>query len=312
MITSTLVRALDIDAASHPRGQPHISSASGLVIVGGWFYFVADDEHHLIALPSTDVASGALQMLALAAAQLPADHAERKRRKSDLEALFHVPGDGRRPPMLIAWGSGSRAQRDVAHVIPLAPDGSLAGAARAVSLTPLHDVLRSRIGELNIEAGLVLGDALWLFSRANVGTPVNGCFRFDLGQAIDFLLADKAGTAVPPVRFMELDLGRMGDVPLGITDATPLKQGWWLLSAVAENTSNAYDDGSCEGVVLAACDPDGNVAWTGQLDDGFKVEGIAFDVQGALWLTTDADSPGVPSELRRLQWPPPGFSLQAR
>lgn len=302
MITSKLVRPLQIDAASHPRGQPHVSSASG-----DWFYIVADDESHLIALRSSDVESGVLQLLPLDEARLPAGHAELKRHKRDLEALFHVPGNARRPPMLIAWGSGSRPQRDLAYVVGLDASGNLACATRMVSLTQLHDVLRSRIGELNIEAGFVQGDGLWLFSRANVSTPVNGCFRLDLSLAIDFLLADEGRGDVPQVHFTELDLGRMGEVPIGITDATPLKEGGWLLSAVAENTLNAYDDGRCDGAVLVACDPDGTVAWTGQLDGGFKVEGIAFDEQGMLWLTTDADNPGVPSGLRCLEWPPPEF-----
>lgn len=312
MILSTLVRSLEIDPASHPRGQPHISSASGLTIVGDWFYIVADDEHHLVALRSADVEAGALRMLPLLDAPLPTDPAERKRHKRDLEALFHVPGDKGRAPMLIAWGSGSRAQRDFAYVVGLAASGSVEGAVRAVSLARLHEVLRRHVGELNIEAGLVQGDDLCLFSRANRSAPVNGCFRLDLGLVIDFLLTDEGAAEVPPVRFAELDLGRIGEVPIGITDATPLKDGGWLLSAVAENTSNAYDDGRCAGAVLVACDPSGKVAWTGQLDGGFKVEGIAFDEQGRLWLTTDADDPGVPSGLRRLRWPPPGCHPQAR
>lgn len=309
MITSA-VRSLEIDAGSHPRGQPHISSASGLVIVGDWFYFVADDENHLIALRSSDVPSGALQMLPLLEARLASDHAERKRQKKDLEALFHLPGNEQRPPLLIAWGSGSRAQRDFAYVVNLDANGSIAGAARAVCLTRLHDVLRSRIGDLNIEAGLVQADRLWLFSRANAGMPVNGCFDLDLRQVIDFLLIDEDRKTLPEVRFTALDLGRMHDVPLGITDATPLKEAGWLLSAVAENTLLAYDDGQCHGAVLVACDHDGKVAWMEQLDGAFKVEGIAFDERGNLWLTTDADAPHVPSELRHLEWPPPGFCMR--
>ncbi len=312
MITSTLVRRLDIDAASHPRGQPHISSASGLVIVADWFYIVADDENHLIALRSADVESGVLRMLPLLEARLPDKKAERKRQKKDLEALFHVPGDKRRPSLLIAWGSGSRAQRDFAYVVGLDADGGVAGAARAVRLTRLHDALRSRVGALNIEAGLVQGDDLLLYSRAKVDAPLNGCFRFDLHQVIDFLLADEDSTHVPRFDFTALDLGRMLDIPMGITDATPLKEGGWLLSVVAENTSNAYDDGPCHGSVLVACDRDGNVTWTEPLDGALKVEGIAFDARGALWLTTDADAPGVPSDLRRMAWPPPGFRLQSR
>ena len=114
--------------------------------------------------------------------------------------------------------------------------------------------------------------------------------------------------------FTQLDLGRMRDIPMGITDATPLKEGGWLLSVVAENTSNAYDDSQCHGSALVACDRDrdGNVAWTQPLDGALKVEGIAFDACGALWLTTDADAPGVQSDLRRMAWPLPGFRLQSR
>src|SRR5690606_17353681 len=180
MLTSILVRSLGLEPGSHPRAQPHISSASGLVIVGGWFYFVADDESHLIGLPGTDVESGALQLWPLEDARLPADHAQRKRLKRDLEALFHVPGDGRRAPMLVAWGSGSTPRRDVAYVIGLDAAGGRAGGARKIPLTRLHDVLRASTPDLNIEAGLVQGDALWLFSRANTGTPSNACFRVDL------------------------------------------------------------------------------------------------------------------------------------
>ncbi|RYZ74578.1 MAG: hypothetical protein EOP91_01980 [Lysobacteraceae bacterium] len=307
MISPTLVRTLAMDPAAHPRGQPHISSASGLVIVGGWFYFVADDENHLIALRGNDVESGVLGLRPLEEARLPVDHAERKRQKRDLEALFLVPGDGHRPSMLVAWGSGSRPRRDVAYMVQLDAGGGLASAARTVSVAKLHDALRSHTPGLNIEAGLVLGDDLCLFSRANAGTPLNGCFRIGLAQAIDFLLADEGRAELPPVRFTELDLGRMGEVPVGITDATALGNGRWLLSAVAENTSNAYDDGRCEGTMLVACSPDGKVAWKGRLDGASKVEGIAFDGHGTLWLTTDADAPGVPSQLRRLPWPPPGF-----
>ncbi len=312
MITSTLIRRLDIDAAAHPRGQPHISSASGLVIVSDWCYIVADDENHLIALQSNDVESGTLRMLPLLDARLPDERKERKRQKKDLEALFHVPGDERRPSLLIAWGSGSRPQRDFAYVVGLDADGGVAGAARAVRLTRLHDALRSRVAALNIEASLVQGDSLLLFSRANVDAPLNGCFRFDLQQMIDFLLADEGSTDVPRFDFTTLDLGRMRDVPMGITDATPLKEGGWLLSAVAENTSNAYDDGQCHGSALVACDRDGKVTWTEPLDGAPKVEGIAFDAQGALWLTTDADEPDVPSDLRRMAWPPAGFGLRSR
>lgn len=304
MISSELIRQLELDAASHPRQQAHISAASGLVIAGDWFYIVADDENHLAALRRSEANSGALRMLCLVEGELPVDPAARKRQKRDLEALFHLPGDGKRTPMLIAWGSGSRPQRDFAYAVELGAQGNLAGSVRTIALASLHGAMRSHVEELNIEAGFVQGDGLWLFSRANAGAPVNGCFRIDLAQAMDFLLGGEGSGVVPELDFSPLDMGRIGGVPLGITDATPLAEGGWLFSAVAENASNAYDDGQCEGTVLGVCDPDGKVAWMDRLEGGFKAEGIALDERGVLWLTTDADDPGVPSQLRCLDWPP--------
>ncbi|WP_460830842.1 DUF6929 family protein [Lysobacter humi (ex Lee et al. 2017)] len=307
MLTSALVRRLEIDPAAHPRGQPHISSASGLVLVGDWFYVVADDENHLITLPRAGVDTAAIGMRPLGDAPLPADPAERKRRKRDFEVLVHVPPRAQRPSMLVAWGSGSRPTRDVAYVIPLEADGRLGGVPRRVSLARLHDALRAHRAHLNIEAALVRDDELWLFSRAHAKAPSNGWFRLGLDDAVGFLLAEDDGADVPPVRFAEIDLGRGGDVPLGIGDAVGLDGGRWLLTATAEATSNTYDDGAFEGSMLMVCEADGEVAWRAQLAGHHKVEGLAFDAHDMLWMTTDADSPDVPSELRRLHWPPPGF-----
>ena len=60
----------------------------------------------------------------LAAGDLPADFAERKRRKPDLEALVLLPGQG----TLLALGSGSRAQRERGFLVQLQADGSLGAA----------------------------------------------------------------------------------------------------------------------------------------------------------------------------------------
>ena len=47
MLLPRCLRSLSVDPRSHPRGQAHLSAASGLVQVAGQFYVVADDEHHL-------------------------------------------------------------------------------------------------------------------------------------------------------------------------------------------------------------------------------------------------------------------------
>lgn len=308
MIATTLVRALDVDPASHPRGRSHICSASGLAVIGDWFYFVADEENHLIALPKDGVEAGALQLLPLGEDPLPADDAERKRRKKDLELVFDVPAQAGAPRMLVAWGSGSRASRDVGYVMTLAADGSLEGRPRRISLAPLHDVLRGYTGDLNIEAGLVLGNELHLFSRASEEAPTNGWFRIDLDALTGFLHTEGDAPRVPAVRFAEIDLGRMGGVPVGISDATARSDGGWLLSGSAEHESDVDDDDRIEGSVLLACAPGGHVTWQARLEGHHKVEGIAFDGRGTLWMTTDDDAPDVPSQLRRLDWPPSGFN----
>ena len=304
MIASTCVRRLTIAPPCHPGQQPHISAASGLVIAGDWFHIVADDEHHLVALRRCDAASGALQLRRLVEGDLPIDPAACKRAKRDLEALLHLPGDAREPAMLVAWGSGSRPQRDIAYAVRLDAEGALTGDVQAIDLASLHRVLRGHAGTLNIEAACVHGDALWLFSRANAGSPVNGRFRIDLQQAVDFLRAGGGHHALPSIEFSTLDLGCIGSVPLGITDAAALPEGGWLLSAVAEDTTNAYDDGRCLGSILAVCGHDGAVARSERLEGDPKVEGIAMDESGVLWLTTDADDARVASELRCVRWQP--------
>ena len=47
MLPLTLLRPLTVDPATHPRGQPHLSAASGLVCAQGRVHVVADDELHL-------------------------------------------------------------------------------------------------------------------------------------------------------------------------------------------------------------------------------------------------------------------------
>ena len=47
LLSPHFVRTLALDPTQHPRGQPHLSAASGLVRVRQRLYVVADDELHL-------------------------------------------------------------------------------------------------------------------------------------------------------------------------------------------------------------------------------------------------------------------------
>ena len=70
--------------------------------------------------------------------------------------------------------------------------------------------------------------------HSNPKAPSNGWFRIDLASAIDFLQGDGRASLAPAVRFAELDLGRMGGVPLGISDATARDR-----AAISASTSAA-------------------------------------------------------------------------
>ena len=88
----------------HPRGQPHLSAASGLVCAHGRVYVMADDEHHLAVFRDRR-SPGRLHRVF--AGDLPHETEARKKRKPDMETLFLLPspkagGDD----ALIALGSG--------------------------------------------------------------------------------------------------------------------------------------------------------------------------------------------------------------
>ena len=94
----------------------------------------------------------------------------------------------------------------------------------------------------------------------------------------------------------------MEGVGLAVTDAIALPDGRLLLSAAAEDTPNAVDDGPVVATALALVDGDGVLAVARVPEVGGrvpKVEGLALrDVRGGevhLLAVVDADDPDVPS-----------------
>lgn len=297
MLPTHCLRRLLVDPADHPRGQAHLSSASGLVLAGRKAYVVADDEHHVAQFDAQDPVASPLRLVRIAAGTLPADAAQRKARKPDLETLIVFPG--RRPgeaDLLVAWGSGSRPQRERAFVLRLDARGEIASDAEEVSLERFYRPLRERFGELNLEAGLVQGNRVHLFQRAHRGQPLNGRASFAAHALQDWLRG--AVTDAPlPLALESLDLGRVAGVPLGITDAAVRPQGGWVFCAVAEDTADAYADGACVGSAIVQVDAHLRVLPCEPLAGAPKVEGIAVTGSGRIWLVTDADDPQRASEL---------------
>ncbi|MES3002627.1 MAG: hypothetical protein V4787_18195 [Pseudomonadota bacterium] len=304
MLTPRLLRLLTLDSQDHPRGQGHLSSASGLVRAADHLYIVADDEIHLACLDARDPGASEIHLVRIGQDRLPGDKVARKAAKPDTELLVHLPGDaaGERD-RLVLFGSGSRPTRERAFVLALQPDGALADMAREVSLEKLYEPLRARFGELNLEAGYVADGRLHLFQRAHGSQPLNGHVTYDARMFGAWL--DEPTTNPPvPLSVEPLDLGAVSGVPLGITDAASRPGGGFIFTAVAEDTNDAYNDGACVGSVVGWCDDAGRVHACEQLAGAPKVEGIAYASADRLWLVTDADDPARPSELLELQWTP--------
>jgi hypothetical protein len=100
-----------------------------------------------------------------------------------------------------------------------------------------------------------------------------------------------------------VDLGSIDDVMLGWTDADVLGDQL-IVSAAAERTDNAIDDGACRGSAIALIDWNGRVVQQHPLDGMHKVEGIAATARNGiihLDLVTDNDDPASPAWHLRAQ-----------
>jgi hypothetical protein len=293
-----LLGPLLLDPALHPRGQPHLSAASGLVRVRERLYVVADDEHHLGEFGASGAAPG--RLVRLFDGDLPGPKAQRKAVKPDLEVLLALPAwPGSPHGALLALGSGSRPNRQAAVLVPLQAGGGLQGATRHLDLQPLYQPLRAALGDLNIEGAFIAADELVLLQRGNAG---DASFNASIHLGWDDVLPWLQGSTseVPAQAIRRMDLGAERGVPFGFTDGAALPGGGWVFSAVAEDTADSYRDGACAGVLVGIVGPDGAVRSRQAVPPCWKVEGVAATIDGdalELLLVTDADDPDVPSQL---------------
>ena len=294
-----LLRQLTLNPQDHPRGQPHLAAASGLVCAHGRAYVMGDDEHHLAVFHDRDSPG---QLHRVRGGALPADAAQRKRLKPDFESLLLLPARGRRPATLLALGSGSKRRRDGAVLMPLRPDGEPTDAVTSLDLAALYAVLRQRLGAINIEASFISGARWVLLNRGVGGQPsASVCYPLSVLQAV----VDGRSTGLEPQAVQTHDLGFIDGVQLAFTDGAALPGGGFLFSAVAEATPNAVADGACVGSAIGHIDGNGALVALRRLDRAIKVEGLALHQQGGqthLALVTDADDPAQPSELLLANW----------
>ncbi len=297
------LRRLTLDPQAHPRAQPHLSAASGLVCVNGRAYVISDDEHHLAVF--RDVACAG-ELHRLLPGDLPHGKSARKRLKPDFETLFEMPASPDWPASpatgaatLIALGSGSRPNRNIGVVVALDVAGSVGRDIPAFDLRPLYEPLRKTLGSINIEGAMVLGDEFVLLNRSVGGRSDNAVARYRRVDLAKVIAGRRA--AVKPASIRRFALGALDGVPLGFTDAAALPGGGWVFSAVAEDTTDSVADGRCVGSVLGVVAPHAGVVTLRRLATPDKVEGIALRVAGRhidICMVTDADDPTRASSLR--------------
>lgn len=298
LLTTHTVRTLDLPPTPPlPARGAHLSAASGLVTAGPWLYVVADDELALGRFDRHAHVPGSL--VTLFDGTLPTTPHARKAAKPDLEALALLPAGPEHPfGALIAFGSGSRPNRQRAALLALTAQGEVDGLPHAVDLAPLYRPLRTTFNDLNIEGAFVVGDAMCLLQRGNAHAGVNACICFEL----DTFAAWLHGQAPAPYAesITHFELGSIDGVPLGFTDGTPLPDGGWLFSAVAEDTRDPYLDGRCTGSIVGVVDATGTLRDTERLIGRRKVEGISASAEGPvlhLLMVTDADDRRSPALL---------------
>lgn len=293
MTEPRLVRELLLD----PHGPfEHVASGSGLEVVGRYAVVVADDLHHLALFDLADHGAPGL-LVRTFAGELPSEHAARKARKPDIEAITLVPTVDGAGAALVGLPSGSRPNRTRGFVIDLDDRGQISTSEpRIIDAAPLLDELQRRIhGECNVEGAACMGGELVLALRGVAGA--NALARLDRVAAVEAIAGGRLDAA--GLRSVEpLELGDVEGVALGITDLAVV-DGELLATAAAEDTDNAYDDGDVVGsaiawLTLGAAAPRRMLHLPRHVG---KVEGIAADGAGDLLLVTDDDDPARPARM---------------
>jgi hypothetical protein len=290
------LRALATDPATHPRGQRHLSAASGLVCRNGLAYVIADDEHHVAVFRERQPYGELHRILP---GDLPARKEARKKRKPDFETLFLLPAlNDSFPASLIALGSGSRRNRNTGVMIPLGNNGQPLRKVRHFDLTPVYEPLGALLGAINIEGAMIAGGKWVLLNRGITGKTDNVVIRYRLRALL--ALIEGNGTAINPVSTQRFPLPSINGVSLGFTDSAALPDGRWLFTAVAENTRDSYADGPCLGSAIGIVSAQGDLLALHRIEPPAKAEGIdaIVDKLGiAVCLVTDTDNPSRSSWL---------------
>lgn len=203
-------------------------SGSALEFENDVFYLIGDDTHFIQCLDKDLSPCQTISLFDYPETRIP------KALKPDLECASIIDHQ------LFIFGSGSKAPRDIMFQLNL-QDQRLTRVDSPV----FYDFLREKFPEsaLNVEGFTSCRDRLLIFNRAN-NSMSNTLFITDKN-----VLDNRAPV---DIKSMALNLGTLNNVVLGISGACYDEESDVLiLTASAEDTDNAYDDGEVLGSVLA-------------------------------------------------------------
>ncbi|HEX8631104.1 MAG TPA: hypothetical protein VF755_23345 [Catenuloplanes sp.] len=294
-VTVDGVRELRFDS-----GEPVRAASAIAPFAGGWLV-AQDDATHAAHLVDGSVRPVRV-LPAVAGHEVFSAADGTKKLKPDFEAACPVSVDG--TPGVLLLGSGSSPARMRASLLLAAPAGTRFVAA---DLAPLYaavaTALELPVDQLNLEGSCLLDGRLRWFQRGNgLAGVASASVDVDLATLLAAVTRGVGARAVAVDNRRRYDLGRINGVGLAVTDAVSLPDGRVLVSAAAEDTPNAVDDGPVVGAALALLDGATVVAVSHLPDDGsgpHKVEGLAVErltTDGArLLAVVDADDPAAAS-----------------
>lgn len=306
---------IEVESAERLRlddGSP-VRAASAVAPFGDGFLVAQDDATHGAWV--RDGSTSAVRLLpAVAGLEAFEEASGTKDLKPDLEAACAIEVDG--SAVVVLMGSGSLPARMRWAALRLVDGQPVVATA---DLAPLYAEVGRALAVppdvLNLEAACVVGGVLRWFHRGlpAAGLP-SGSVDLDPSQAVAAALGRLAPREVAVTGARHYDLGEVGGVGLGVTDAVTLPDGRVLLSAAAEDTANPRDDGPVVASALVVIDGDAvRSVLPLPLVEGrvCKVEGLMLlgpagpagpaGVDTRLLAVVDVDDPVVPSLALRLR-----------
>lgn len=289
------VRALRFD-----DGTP-VTAASGVAPLGaGWL--VAQDDATVAAWLHAGGVAPVRLFPPVEGLDRFSEAAGTKHLKPDLEVVCPAEVEGEAAVVVLGSGSTPRRMRGV--LVRRTDDGFGTDPA---DLAPLYAAVARRLGltaeQLNLEGASRHGGTVRWFNRGNLAAGVpSASVDVPLEALVGAVLGRGDAAAVPVTRPRVYELGEVEGVGLAVTDAIALPDGRLLLSAAAEDSPNAVDDGPVVATALALVDDDEVVAVAPLPEVAghvHKVEGLALRrVEGGtvhLLAVVDDDDPETPS-----------------